>query len=131
MYEIISGPAGERDWERFYSLFTPEAKMAAVGTKSGEIEYFTMSPQEYQERNGPVFMQTGFFEEEIGRTVDRYGNMAQVFSAYQYRLKKEGPVNQRGINAIQLAYFQDRWWIVSLLWNAEEDQEIPAKYLRN
>jgi predicted metalloprotease with PDZ domain len=129
MYEVVSGPAGERDWERFNSLFTPEATIRVVAGGPRGIQYITMSPEEYQERNGPIFRQTGFFEEEIGRTIDKFGNIAHIFSAYEYRLKKEGPVNQRGINSIQLAYFQDRWWITSLLWSAEENEKIPEKYL--
>lgn len=129
MYEVVSGPAGERNWERFISLFTPEATIKVLAGRSMEADYMTMSPDEYRERNAPVFRQTGFFEEEIGRTVERFGNIAQIFSAYQYRLKNEGPVNQRGINSIQVAYFQDRWWITSLLWIAEENEAIPDKYL--
>lgn len=129
LYSVISGPAGDRDWERFISLFTPEANMAALATTPSGVAYFIMTPEEYQERNAPVFQQTGFFEEEIGRKTDRYGNIAQIFSAYQYKLQKEGPVAQRGINSIQLAFFQNRWWITSILWNAEEEDEIPAEYL--
>src|SRR5262252_5404036 len=30
LYGVISGPAGERDWNRFRSLFLPEARMGAV-----------------------------------------------------------------------------------------------------
>ncbi len=29
LYDVISGPAGTRDWDRMRSLFTPDARMMA------------------------------------------------------------------------------------------------------
>lgn len=34
LYDVISGPAGPRDWNRFRSLYHPEAYMAAFNAKS-------------------------------------------------------------------------------------------------
>jgi hypothetical protein len=30
VYEVISGPAGERDWKRFRSIFIPQARFTQV-----------------------------------------------------------------------------------------------------
>lgn len=131
LYDVISGPAGERDWERFYSLFSPDGKMAALANTEDGAVYVKMTPQEYKERNAPVFQQSGFYEEELSRQVDRFANIAQVFSTYQFKLDPEGPVVQRGVNSIQLGFYKNRWWIISLLWNGETGEEkIPAKYLK-
>jgi hypothetical protein len=35
----------------------------------------------------------------------------------------------RGINTIQLFSDGKRWWIVSILWQAEGKEKIPEKYL--
>src|SRR5262245_18200215 len=32
IYDVISGPAGQRDWNRFNSLFAKEARLIAVRT---------------------------------------------------------------------------------------------------
>ncbi len=31
IYDVISGPAGDRDWNRFRSLFLPQARFTQVG----------------------------------------------------------------------------------------------------
>jgi len=33
LYNVISGPAGERDWNRLRSLFLPDARLTAVHKK--------------------------------------------------------------------------------------------------
>ncbi|WP_017731502.1 M61 family metallopeptidase [Nafulsella turpanensis] len=131
LYEVISGPAGERNWERFYSLFKPDARMSAIAAQPGRTPYVvSMTPEEYQEKNAPFFMESGFFEEEIGREVDQFGEMAHVWSAYQFKVQEESEPAQRGINSIQLVFDQGRWWINSLLWNSETpDNQIPEELL--
>ena len=41
VYDVISGPAGEtRDWDRWRSLFLPEARLASVSVNpEGEVRY--------------------------------------------------------------------------------------------
>lgn len=131
LYDVISGPAGERDWERFASLFTPHARMSALNPgKSGQLVYRSMTPAEYKDMNGPFFSQNGFWEEELGREVHQFGELATIVSAYQFRLQEGGEPQTRGVNSIQLVYDQGRWWIASLIWNTErEDNKIPENLL--
>ena len=131
LYDVISGPAGERDWERFRSLFTPNARMAALSpTQSGQLVYLSMTPEEYMENNGPFFAKNGFWEEELGRQETKFGELASVMSAYQFKLQADGEAAQRGVNSIQLVYDQGRWWIANLIWNTErDDNKIPAGLL--
>src|SRR5690349_17676023 len=45
LYGVISGPAGERDWNRFRSLFLPEARMGAVRkTPEGKFAAASFTP---------------------------------------------------------------------------------------
>lgn len=130
LYASISGPAGERDWDFFKSLFVPSATMGAMTPdKDGKLVYYPMTPDSYVERNGPYFMENGFWEEEIGREQQQYGELVHVYSAYEYRAERDGQeVKQRGINSIQLVKQDDRWWIVSLQWNSERDDlKVPKK----
>ena len=131
LYEVISGPAGERNWERFYSLFKPNARMSAISAQPGSAPYMvSMTPEEYQEQNAPFFMESGFFEEEIGRRVEKFGEIAHVWSAYQFKVQENGEPAQRGINSIQLVKDQGRWWISNILWNSERpDNKIPEDLL--
>jgi hypothetical protein len=131
LYGVISGPAGERNWERFESLFTPQARMSALSkNQSGQQLFVSMTPEEYKQKNGPFFMQSGFWEEELGRQVIQFGELASVMSAYQFRTAEGGEPQQRGVNSIQLIKEQGRWWIASIIWNTErEDNPIPASLL--
>ena len=76
-------------------------------------------------------MRNGFFEREIGRTVESFGQVTHVMSAYESRnaLEDAQPF-QRGVNSIQLFNAGDRWYILSVMWDSERpDQPIPARLL--
>jgi hypothetical protein len=74
---------------------------------------------------------TGFFERELARRTDCFGNICQVFSTYESRHSpSDATPFQRGINSIQLLRDGPRWWIASVVWDAERpDNPIPAPYL--
>ena len=75
---------------------------------------------------------SGFFEREIARRTDCFGNVCQVFSTYESRHapSDEKPFD-RGVNSIQLVRDGKRWFIASVAWDAERpDNPIPAPYLR-
>ena len=127
LYNVISGPAGPRDWNRFRSLFHPDAFMAAFNAKK-ELRKF--SPAQYVQNNGPFFMQSSLNEKEIGRTVNRFGNVVQVFTAYEFTAGTTPPTHKRGINSIELIKEKGRWFIMSITWDEEgNDQPIPSQYL--
>ena len=131
VYDVISGPAGEaRDWDRFRSLFIDGARLIPRSTKApaGAV---ILSPEDYVARSGPVLERDGFFEEEIGRKVDQYGDIAQVFSAYAAkRAADDAEPFMRGINSFQLMKHDGRWWVVTIFWQAETpDNPVPAEYL--
>ena len=134
LYDVISGPAGQkRNWDRFYSLFVPGARLIPTGrTPQGEVRHRVMTPQDYAATSGPVLEQRGFFEREIGRTTERFGNVAHVFSAYDSRNAQADPQPfARGINSIQLLHDGTRWWVVSIFWDSERaDNPIPPQYLK-
>ena len=127
VYDVISGPAGERrDWNRMRSLFTANGRLmpkGGSGLRSGSVE-------DYISSNGPILEERGFFETEIARRVEQYGDIAHVFSTYEARQSENGPVFMRGINSFQLVRHDGRWWVVSIMWQAETPQNpIPAGYL--
>jgi len=134
VYDVISGPAGEaRNWDRFRSLFFPEARLISLGvTQAGETRYRVMTPEDYVAMAGASLEQNGFFETEIGRTQEEFGPVVHLFSAYQSKRSQEDPEPfARGINSFQLMNDGTRWWIVTIYWTSERpDLPIPEKYLR-
>lgn len=133
VYGVISGAAGERrDWNRFQSLFIPDARlMPSRRSPDGIINYQVWTPAEYAQRAGPGLMESGFFEVEIGRVTEQFGHIAHAFSTYESRRNENDPEPfARGINSFQLMHDGNRWWVVSIYWTSERpDLPIPAKYL--
>ncbi len=133
LYDVISGPAGQaRDWGRFYSLFADGARLIPTGQRpDGSRGMMVWTPQEYVERAGVNLERNGFFEREIGRVTEEFGQIAHVFSAYDSRRTLADPEPfARGINSIQLRHDGTRWYVVTVLWDSERpDNPIPARYL--
>jgi hypothetical protein len=133
LYDVISGGPGEaRDWNRFLNLFKPEARLIPTRKdEHGNLIIRALTPQEYVE----LFqsrISTGFFERELGRKTETFGTVTHVFSTYETRDKKDGPVTNRGINSIQLFYDNSRYYIVNIFWCAESmGFELPKKYVAN
>jgi hypothetical protein len=135
VYDVISGPAGQkRNWDRFRSLFLPGARLIPTGRRpTGEVGSRVLTPEDYIERSSPLLEKNGFFEREISRRMERYGNIAHIFSTYESRhtTADEKPF-ARGINSIQLMNDGKRWWIVTIFWLGEDEKNpLPAEYLRS
>lgn len=133
LYDVISGPAGQRDWARFSSLYKEEATMGAINeTGDGILQYVSMTPEQYINRNDEYFKKNGFWEEEITREVFRFGEIATVHTSFKIKSVKDGTVTRRGVNTVQLVYDQERWWITNVTWNSErEDNKIPEVLLKD
>jgi hypothetical protein len=120
IYDVISGPAGERDWSRFRSLFVPQARFTAVGRKpDGSVSVTLLGVDEFIGMAGAVFKSQGFYENAIVNRVQTFGNVSQVFSSYESRNEKGGKPFERGINSIQMFNDGKRWWVLSILWDTE------------
>lgn len=91
LYEVISGPAGQkRDWDKFRSLFVEDAKMrVVVKRQGGPHELRTLTLDDYVNRSGPMLEQRGFFEKQIAAKVERYDGLVHLFSTYEARSKAD------------------------------------------
>lgn len=133
LYDVISGTAGQpRDWDRTRSLFAPEGRLMAVGARpEGVYALRAMTVEDYIARNAKAFATMGFFEREAARSTETFGQIVHVFSTYESRhARGDAEPFQRGINSIQLYNDGKRWWIVNLLWRAEDASlRLPERYL--
>jgi hypothetical protein len=136
VYDVISGDAGQkRDWERMRTLFHRDARLIPSGKnpQTGVFGVRALSPDDYIKRNEPFFAKEGFYEREVARRTDIYGNIAQVFSTYEsfHSMSDKKPF-MRGINSFQLLNDGKRWWIMTIFWQAETPENpIPKTYLKS
>lgn len=131
-YDIVSVAPGEApDWARDSTLYLPDVRFVIIPEIGDETpaRAAVLSHAQFIEASAGG-LRDGFFEREIHRVTQRFGNMAHVFSTYEFGRTEEGPVLGRGINSIQLFFDGDRWWIVGAAWrNATPDTPIPPEYL--
>jgi hypothetical protein len=135
LYDVISGPAGQkRNWDRMRSLFVPGARLIPTGRRpdgSGGMQVWTV--EEYIARVGPQLEKGGFFERELARRTERFGNIVHAFSTYDSKRTLADPQPfARGINSIQLWNDGRRWWVVTIFWEGERpDNLIPERYMQS
>ncbi len=126
-YDIVTVPKGSRpDWARDHSLYTPETRFLSVGQdKTGKLRATIFDHTMYASGVGPQIAQEGFYESEIHRVTQRFGQTAHVMSTYESRRTKDGPAFARGVNSIELFNDGSRWWITYAQW----DEERPGNPL--
>jgi hypothetical protein len=124
MYAMISGPAGPRDWSRQANCFHPDARQIRTGIdEDGKATFKAMGLRDYAENTTPFFAASPFYEVEIGRRIDLFGNIAHVWSAYEARTAlDDAKPERRGINSIQLFKDPERGWrIMAMIWDNERE----------
>ncbi len=134
LYDVISGPVGQdRDWNAFRNLFAEDARMyIAVPDKDSGSVLKSITPEEYAERNKTRMSDIGFNEDELYRIANNYGAGTQIFSTYESHFtNKDGEEEiTKGINNIQLYFDGQRYFIVSIFWDANaKNIEVPDRYL--
>ena len=137
LYDSVShGPDAEPDWKRMRNLFLPVGML--IPPKPARDDIFTVLDVDgFQERvqKGAAAAKargesTAFFEKEVARRTDCFGNVCQAFSTYEAR---RSPTDEkpfaRGINSIQLVRDDTGWHVASVVWDTERpDNPIPPAY---
>jgi SnoaL-like domain len=103
-YNVISGPAGRRDWDRFKELFAPGARIGAL------------TPDEYVTKMKPSFDQNGFFQRPVSIRVERHGDTAHVTASDESRhASNDAQPYAQGTTSFELVKSGDAWKIVSIV----------------
>lgn len=137
-YEALSRAPGEPfDWARYRTLFLDEAVLVPATEQTGgtfrpmSVEEFIAWVDGWYRENAPIGApgDRGFAEEQVAHRIERYGDVAQVFSTYRKRYWDAPDELGRGINAIQLVRRDGRWRMVSVAWDEEIGAgPLPARY---
>ncbi len=132
-YESLTFPEGSGpDWDRFRNLFA-SAAVPLIRTTPGALLITDLNG--FLDNFG-LRIKSGslnsFFEGEVFRKTEIYGNIAQVVSTYRKGMNTADPQKfVRGINSLQVFFKDGRWWIASLMWQDETPENpIPQKYLK-
>jgi hypothetical protein len=129
LYNVLSGPAGRRDWNRFAALFAPGGVIVTAPVADGKQT--TMTPKEFETAAMPRLNETGSFEWPVAIHIQRYGDIAQAWSVYEERrASNDAKRAGRGLSAFQLVRIGDEWKVQSVLMQLEDPAHpIPAHFL--
>lgn len=127
LLEQITIEKGEKmDTAAVRNLFYPTAQLTMLSAGDSALAE-SVSLNDFLDMLMDPYYQEGYLEKEIHKVVDEYNGIAQVFQSF-YGKDSEGS-EELGINSYQLVFYNDRWWIVSLLWTLDFDGSgLPAKY---
>jgi hypothetical protein len=140
LYDVVSGPAGQRDWDRFRALFVPDGQLAWIVPESPATkdkparkgDAFFLTPDMFMQQNDQYFKTNSFFERSIVKRVEEFGNLVEVWSTKESRdAKDDAQPSSRGIDSFQIVHAHGRFWIASLIFDDERPGvTLPAKYLK-
>jgi hypothetical protein len=132
VYDVISGPAGPRDWNRFKGLFYTGARLIpSRKDPTGKISATGLTPDEYAQRGSDYFSKEGFFENQVASRIETWDHIAHAWSTYESRHAKGEAPFARGINSFQLINDGSRWWVLTIYWEGEDPAHpLPEKYLK-
>jgi hypothetical protein len=123
LYSSISVPPGGLDFELSKRLYHPDVRLVRTRLdEAGKPVAFSFSGEEYEANAKKLLADIPFYEVETERRIVRFGNVAQVFSAYEARTAPEGgELIKRGMNCAHLFNDGRRWWLMHLIWDDERD----------
>ena len=128
-YDVVSGSSSDPwEFERDKFIHSESAVITRLD-ENGKAESHTLEAEYIPIGLSP---KEDFYEKELKRTVSKYGNIAQVWSAFEIRTDPSTESNIRGLNSIQLHYENGRWWIDS--WTSEMESEkssVVTEFMKN
>jgi len=125
LYALISFEEGaEPSWHGLERVFSESARITRI----------TPDGTDFMDRSGFLAMTrnmleigayTSFYEFEIARRIEQFGDVAQVWSFYETRRNRAArEALGRGVNSIQLIRQNAEWRVLGLLW--DESRADPS-----
>lgn len=127
----ISGEAGQpRDWNRFRSLFVPDAGRMVITRvpKDGAADVTVLSMEDYVRRSSGSATPQAFYEIPIAYDVQSFGRMTHVYESYGLHHTRDDKPYVRGVNSFELLSDGTRFYVLQVYWDTERpDNPLPAK----
>ena len=128
-YDVVSGSSSDPwNFERDNYIHSKDAVITRLD-ENGKAESHALEAEYIPVGLSP---KEDFYEKEIKRIVNQYGNIAQVWSAFEIRTDPKIESNTRGLNSVQLHFENGRWYIDS--WTCEMETEknlLVTDFLKN
>ncbi len=123
-YDVISGSSNDLwQFERDKYIHAKNAVITRLD-ENGKAESHSLEAEYVPLGLSP---KEDFYEKELKRNINQFGNIAQVWSAFEIRTDPNIASNVRGLNSIQLHYENGRWWIDSWTCEMESDKNALVK----
>ena len=123
-YEVVSGPEGFiYDADRDANIHADGALITKV-FPDGRFQRHDLSTEQAMIS---VPYDQAFFESEVERRIERYGNIAHVWSEFEMRASPEAEPYSGGFNSISLYFKDNRWWISSWSTQYKDPSLEPSK----
>lgn len=121
-YEVVSGPAGVvPDVERDRHLHHPEHWIAIARREADGARVIDVQGLDDYHGEEPQPRRQPFYEWETDRVVQRFGDVAHVWSSYVSARSRDGEPFDHGVNSISLWFDGDRWWIMNWMFDASAE----------
>lgn len=123
LYEVVSQPAGARDWESVRHFYHPRATMVRTGVgDDGQPFVLAMSFDEYIENVAALLADVAFSEVEVTQHATVFGNVARVASIYEFEYRSGEDVRRgRGVNFFNFVNEGAGWKVMNIVWDNERD----------
>ncbi|WP_276390714.1 hypothetical protein [Eudoraea chungangensis] len=123
-YDVVSGSSDDPwEFERDKNIHSKNAFITRLD-ENGEADTHTLEAEYIPIGLAP---KEDFYEKELKRKVSKYGNIAQVWSAFEIRTDPDVESKIKGLNSIQLHYENERWWIDSWTCEMESEKSLVVK----
>jgi hypothetical protein len=121
-YDVLSGRADTpRDWQRFRSLFHPDARYVFVNHWKPKHSVANMTDLDtIIGRWTTNLAKADLYEQSIENKTETFNNIVNVWSAYETRRHTADTVPiLRGVNNFQIENDGDRYWIIQIISESE------------
>jgi hypothetical protein len=119
MYASFSFEEGAQpDWKLQAEIFAPAARLVRVND-DGVFEFDPASFRKNLQSMIDSGAMTSFWEGEVSRDVQDFGDIAHVLSEYETRQTRDSAPLYRAIKSIQLFRRDGRWWISAMIWRRD------------
>jgi len=121
LYEQVSTPPQQRNWDAIRHYYHPEARLVRTGLNPDGTPFVSVFTLEaYIENVRQVLDGVRFSEVEVSQESVVFGNVARLTSVYEYtRQSAKETVRGRGVNFFTLVREAGLWRVMSIVWDNE------------